>query len=414
MSRTGTTERNDEVRPLSKNRDFNLLWLGAGVSALGNRVASTAFPLLVLWQGGSISSAGLVAFASQLPNLVVQLPAGALVDRWDRRRVMLVCDLAAGLAMAGVVTVLMLGHLWIPLLMVAAFIEGGAMIFYRLAERAAVRNLVRPEHLSAALSRNEARGQASGLLGSPLGSALFTLLPWLPFLVSLAGRAVAGLSLLAIRTGFQQTRAKTGERNLRAEIGAGMAWLWRQRFLRAAISLVAGSNLVFQATNLAVVLIIKRNDGSPMELGVVSVVGGLGGVLGAMSGGWFLSRLSASGIVIGALMVWTLLVPMILLSPNPVALGALSAGIAAVGAISNLAAGVYLTKVCPDEMQGRAISVASLLSSGTNSLGAMAAGFALARAGLTSTIGVATGFMALLAVISVVSPAVRSGREPLK
>ncbi|WP_316775245.1 MFS transporter [Streptomyces sasae] len=414
MSRTEITERNDEARPLSKNRDFNLLWVGAGVSALGNRVAATAFPLLVLWQGGSISSAGLVAFAAQLPNLLVQLPAGAAVDRWDRRRVMLVCDLTAGLAMAGVVTALLLGHLWIPLLMAAAFVEGSVMIFYRLAERAAVRNVVRPEHLSTALSRNEARGQASGLLGSPLGSALFTLLPWLPFLVSLAGRAVAGLSLLAIRTGFQQTREKTGERNLRAEIAAGMAWLWHQRFLRAAISLVAGSNLVFQATNLAVVLIIKDNDGSPLELGVVSVVGGLGGVLGAMSGGWFLTRLTASRIVIGAMTVWTALVPMILLSPNPVVLGALSAGIACVGAVSNLAAGVYLAKICPDEMQGRAISVASLVSSGTNSLGAVAAGFALAHSGLTGTIGVATGFMALLAVIAVLSPAVRSGREPLK
>ncbi|MGV9268857.1 MFS transporter [Kitasatospora sp. NPDC003701] len=414
MTKTDVAEPGEALEPLSKNRDFTLLWLGAGVSVLGSRVSSTAFPLLILWQGGSIASAGLVAFAAQLPNLVVQLPAGALVDRWDRRRVMLACDLGAGLAMAGVVAALLLGHLWIPLLMLAAFVEGSAMIFYRLAERAAVRNVVRPEHLSTALSRNEARGQASGLLGSPLGSGLFTLLPWLPFLVSLAGRALACFSLLAIRTEFQQARKPTGERNLRAEIGAGMVWLWNQRFLRAAISLVAGSNLVFQATNLAVVLIIKQNDGSPMELGVVSVVGGLGGVLGAMSGGWWLARLPASRIVLGAVVVWTALVPMILLSPNPVVLGALSAGIAAVGATTNLAAGVYLTKVCPDEMQGRAISVASLLSSGTNSLGAVAAGFALAHAGLTTTIGVATGFMALLALIAAVSPAVRSGREPLK
>ncbi|NUP53219.1 MAG: MFS transporter, partial [Catenulispora sp.] len=400
----------DEPPPLRRNRDFTLLWLGAGVSLLGGRLSSVAYPLLIVWSGGSIAAAGLVSFAAQLPQLVVQLPAGALVDRWDRRRVMLYCDVGAGVAMTVVVSVLLSGHLWIPLLMAAAFVEGTATICYRLAERAAVRNVVHPSHLSTAFSRNEARGQAAGLLGSPLGTGLFAVLPWLPFAASAGGRVFAFGSLLRIRTRFQQP-GRPASRSLRAEIAEGMTWLWRQRFLRAAISLVAGSNLVFQATSLALVLIIKQHGGSPAELGVVGIVSGLGGVAGALSGRWWLARTSAAGIVTGAFALWTVLVPLLLITPNPIVLGILFAGVSAIGATTNVTAGVYLSQICPDRMQGRVISVATLLSSGTNAFGAVAAGFALAHWGVGHTISVAAAAMALLAITAAVSPAVRSGRS---
>ena len=171
----------DEQRPLRRNRDFLLLWTGAGVSTLGMRAAAAAYPLLLVWRNGDTTGAGAVGFAALLPQLVVQIPAGALVDRVPRRSLMMCCDLAGMLSMLGVVLALATGHLWLPQIMVAAFIEGTAAIIYRLAERAAIRHVVPGEQLAAALSQNEARGQASGLMGGPLGSGLFAVLRWLPF-----------------------------------------------------------------------------------------------------------------------------------------------------------------------------------------------------------------------------------------
>ncbi len=110
--------------PLRRNRDFLLLWIGAGVSMLGLRASVVAYPLLMLWYGNSPIGAGLVGFAVLLPQLVVQLPAGALVDRWDRRRLLIGCDIAGLLAMGAVVVMLAAGRLWLPALMVAAFIDG--------------------------------------------------------------------------------------------------------------------------------------------------------------------------------------------------------------------------------------------------------------------------------------------------
>jgi DNA-binding transcriptional ArsR family regulator len=79
-------------QPLWRNRDFLLLWSGQTISTLGTRISGLAYPLLVLAVTGSPAQAGLVGFAQTLPYLVWFLPAGALVDRWDRKRVMLVAD----------------------------------------------------------------------------------------------------------------------------------------------------------------------------------------------------------------------------------------------------------------------------------------------------------------------------------
>src|SRR2546428_756881 len=74
--------------PLSRNRDFVLLWTGQAVSVFGTRVAAIAYPLLVLSLTGSAAKVGLVSFANWIPAVLFGLPAGALVDRWDRKRVM--------------------------------------------------------------------------------------------------------------------------------------------------------------------------------------------------------------------------------------------------------------------------------------------------------------------------------------
>ena len=78
------------VTPLHRNRDFLLVWSGQVVSAVGSAVSSVAFPLLVLTLTDSPAKASLVGFAGTLPFLLFRLPAGGLVDRWDRKRTMIV------------------------------------------------------------------------------------------------------------------------------------------------------------------------------------------------------------------------------------------------------------------------------------------------------------------------------------
>jgi MFS family permease len=101
----------ERVRPLWRNRDFLLLWSGQAISTVGTRISSLAYPLLVLAVTGSPAQAGLVGFAQTLPFLVWYLPAGALVDRWNRKWVMLVADAGRAAALGSVAGALVLDRL---------------------------------------------------------------------------------------------------------------------------------------------------------------------------------------------------------------------------------------------------------------------------------------------------------------
>lgn len=396
------------VEPLRRNRDFLMLWIGAGVSMLGLRAGTVAYPLLVVWQGGSPVAAGLVGFAAVLPQLLVQLPAGVAVDRWDRRRVLVTCDLVGLLAMASVAAMVLHGGLWLPLLMAAAFAEGSAALVYRLAERAAVRNLVAPEQLSAALGQNEARGQAAGLVGGPAGSGLFTLAGWLPFGFAALAHLVALGTLLLIRKELQETRTPE-PRRVRTEVAQGLAWVWQQRFMRAAVVLIAGSNLLFQVLALALVLVVKQHGGSPLTIGLIGMASGVGGVAGALAGPRCMRRVPMSVLICGTLVAWALLVLPVAFTSAPVLLGALFAGMSFAGALVNVVAGVHQVQVTPDALQGRVTSVFALAGSGMNSAGALAGGLLLAALGTRTTVLGVAAAMAVMAVAAVLAPAVRSG-----
>ncbi|QIS22043.1 MFS transporter [Nocardia terpenica] len=392
--------------PLRRNREFLLLWIGAGVSMLGLRASVVAYPLLMLWYGNSPIGAGLVGFAVLLPQLVVQLPAGALVDRWDRRRLLIGCDIAGLLAMGAVVVMLAAGRLWLPALMVAAFIDGSAGVCYRLGERAAIGHIVPPPQLPQALGQNEARSQAAGLLGQPTGSGLFTLGSWVPFGFTAGSHLVALVTLLFIRKNLQGRRG-AATRNIRAEVIEGMRWVWRQRFLRTAVGLIAGSNLLFQILVLTMSLTVKEHGGSPLSVGLIGLVGGLGGMAGALAGARVVERVRLFTVIAGALVVWTVLMTPVAFVSAPLVLGLLMAGTGFAGALMNVVVGVRQLRITPDALQGRVNSVFSLLSFGMSSAGAFVGGVLLSAIGTWATAVAIAVAMGVLALIAVVAPAMR-------
>ncbi|MFF6995680.1 MFS transporter [Streptomyces sp. NPDC008313] len=411
MGEAPPTDSAAPMPPLRKNRDFRLLWSGAAASFLSSRVSAAAYPLVVLWTTGSPLATSVVSFAALLPLLLIQLPAGALVDRWDRRRLMVICEAGRFLALATVAGAVLSGTVSVPHLAAVAFTESCLNVFYRLAERGAVRNVVPVEQLPTALAGNEARGRAAGLVGQPGGILLHSLVRWAPFLFAAVGYLVSLGSLLLIRKDFQAER-KTRPGRLRTEVAEGMRWLWRQRFLRAALGIVAGSNILFQVLSLALILMIKEDGRSPATLSIVVVCSGAGGMLGALSGGWWLRRFSQRAILVGGATAWAVLMTSMALVREPLGLGALFAGTSLVGAVFNVAAGVYQVRVTPDAMQGRVAATANLLGSGTNALGSLGGGLVLAAWGTTRSVLLVGGVMALLAALAALSPALRSEDTP--
>ncbi|MFC5184948.1 MFS transporter [Actinomadura harenae] len=403
MSLADEREQAESPAPLRGNTDFLLLWIGAGLSLLGARVVSLAYPLLAFAETHSPGRAGLAGFAAMAPYAIAQLPAGVLVDRWDRRRVMVACDAGRVLALGGVVTALVFGRFGFGWLLAAAFVEGCLTVAYRLAERAAVRNVVEPGQLPAALSRNEAREQAAGLVGRPCGPMLFAWVPWGPFVFTVVSQAVSLVTVLLVRRPLQRPR-EGGRTPMAGDLAAGLAWVWREPLLRAAAGLIAGSNMLFQALNLTLVVVLGKGAGLTLVVGV----SGVAGMLGALVAPRVRRRVGLGAVVIGANVLWAVLMPLVALTREPLALAALFAAMGFAGAVWNVAIVVHQLRVTPDAMLGRVNSVVGLVSFGPTALGSLLSGFLLGRIGAAWTVGTLSVAMGVLAVAAAVSPAVRA------
>lgn len=183
-----------------------VLWSGQIVSNLGDGVGNIATPLLILALTGSPVQAGAVFALQQVMFVILSLPAGALVDRWDRKRVMIVCDAGRGLATASVLLALWTGHLTMAQLYLFAVLLGIFSTLFNFAEVACLPNVVGKGQIPAATSQNQAANAATGLIAPPLGGFLFGIDRAVPFLVDAISNAASVASLRFIRAEFQQER----------------------------------------------------------------------------------------------------------------------------------------------------------------------------------------------------------------
>ena len=169
-------------KSLWHNRDYMLLWSGQALSDIGGAVSELAFPLLVLAVTHSPAQAGFVAALRALPATFFSLFAGVLVDRWDRKQVMLVCDAGRALSLASIPIAFALGHLTVWQLYITAFLEGTLMIVFTLAKTAAISQVVTPVQLTTAVAQEEFVEGTTALFGPPLAGILYTLGMMLPFI----------------------------------------------------------------------------------------------------------------------------------------------------------------------------------------------------------------------------------------
>lgn len=188
------TEAAAQPVPLRRNRNFNLLWGGAVSALLGLSTADIAYPLVILALTGSPLKAGLFATVQLIASVLATLPVGQLMDRKDRRRMLLLSESVRAAAAGSVALAYFLGALtfWHLLLTAAAL---GAIQPFAGARTLLLRQVVAPEQIPAALTAEQVRQQGCELAGPPLGGAMFGISRALPFVFA----TIAGLvSLLTI------------------------------------------------------------------------------------------------------------------------------------------------------------------------------------------------------------------------
>jgi MFS family permease len=404
---TAASTQDVAVRPsLWRNREFVALWSGQVVSTLGASISGTAMPLLVLATTGSPSDAGLVGAAGTLPFLIAHLPAGTLVDRWNRRRILLVSELVAGLALSTIAIALWLGTLTVAHLAAVAFVQGLCFVFFGLAERAALPMIVPVALLSTAVAHNEARSRGAALAGPPLGGLLFGIDRAVPFVADAVSYVIASVGLLFIRSDLQN-KAKAEPEPLWQATTAGLRWVWRHPLVRAAILLIAVSNLVFQALMVILVVLAQQQGATSTAIGVMLGIYSGGGLIGALAASKLHRHLKPKTVIIGVNWIWAALLPLFALTSTPVLIGAIGAACAFIGPLWNVVIITYVTVLVPNELLGRVTSAAMTLSWGVMPLASLSAGYLLTAIGPVSSVLVLAAVMLVTALIATASPSAR-------
>src|SRR3989440_9549688 len=247
-STNDTIKHSEQTQPnkpktLWRNRDYMLLWSGQVISSIGTQVSTLAFPLLVLALTRSPAQAGFAGALRALPYLIFSLPAGALIDRWDRKRVMIFCDTGRALSMASIPFAFAIGQLTILQLFIVSAIEGTLFVFFNIAEAACLPRVVPRAQLPAATAQNMATDGITVLAGPPLGGALYLIGNVLPFLADAISYFASVISLFFIKTNFQEKRL-AAPRKLWVEIYEGLKWLWQEPLNRLIAILTGGNNLL--------------------------------------------------------------------------------------------------------------------------------------------------------------------------
>ncbi|MDE3091266.1 MAG: MFS transporter [Chloroflexota bacterium] len=395
---------------LLRNRDYMLLWSGQVISTIGTGASQIVYPLLILELTHSPTAAGIAAALASLPYIIFSLPAGALIDRWDRKRVMILCDIGRGLTMASIPIAMALGVLTIWQLYLAALIEGSLFVFFNLAEVAALPRVVVKEQLPEASAQNEAAFGAAGILAPSIGTTLYQAISHAaPFIADAISYGVSVVSLFFIQTRFQTERTQT-RHNLRAEIFEGLAWLWRQPLIRFMAFLTGGLNFVNAASGLIVIVLARNLGAQDAQIGLIFSIGAIGGILGSLLGGQIQKRFSFGRVIIATVWCGALMFPLYAIAPHFVFLGFVAAVSYLNGPIYNIVQFSYRLALIPDALQGRVNSAFRLLAFGFQPIGAALSGVLLERIGPVPTVLAFSIWGLGMALLATVNPYVRNAR----
>ena len=395
---------------------FTRLWASGTSSALGSGLAVIATPLLVASRTSDPLVVSAAAGAAWLPWLLFALPGGVLVDRVDRRRLMIVVDWTRAVAVGVLAAAIATGWVSIPLLYGVLFLVNSGEILMRTASQAMLPDVVPRDRLERANGWLVGGTMlAQGLLAGPLASVLFVVAASLPFFVNAGAYAGSALLLALVAGSFRpapratapggaapegaapEGAAGAGWRSVRAELVGGLRWLVRQRLLRTMALLIGLLNVTLTAALAVLVLLAReRLHAGSVGYGLLLTAMAVGGILGSVVGDRLIRRVTATWTVRIGLIVEALTHLALAASRSAYLVGFALFAFGVHGSLWGIVASSLRQRLTPPEMLGRVGSAYLFISAGGNCVGALLGGAVAASFGLTAPYWV--GFVVALLV----------------
>ena len=394
-----------------KNRDFLNLWLGQLVSRLGDGIHEIALAWLVLDLTGSALSMGAILAVSVTPNILFGLPAGVFVDRFNRKKIMVLSDLARTVIVLIIPIAYAMGFLQIWMIFGVAFLTSTAEAFFGPSQHASIPNLVKEENLDPANSLVQITRAVSSLFGLSLGGAVVAFLgPANSFYLDSFSFFLSMVFISLISYGSVTREGAEGLwTDIKIKVKGGLRYVANDPFIRQLIVIAAGINFVIAPVNIIIPFQVKEVMGlsagvygsmmACLSLGIIvgsTIIGtvtvhrGKSLGYGILGGGLSLALFPAFYLLGEGLLLPTILV-----------VGLLSISLAGVGVATsfvNVPIDTLLQRTTEDSKRGRVMSIISMGTTAAMPIGYGVSGLLLEKVGsipILFAIGSLTLFAAL-------------------
>jgi MFS family permease len=403
----------------SSSANFWKVWSANGFSNLGDGLYQITLPLLAAGLTRSPSLVAMLGVMSSLPWLIFSLQAGSIVDRFDRRKIMLWVNGGRLLILLSLTLAVMTGSVSLPILYIAALLLGIGETLVDTALTSIVPSVVSRDRLTWANARiTAAQTVTNTFIGPPLAGYLAGIGFALATGSSTLMYALAGFALLLMRGAFNVSFQKDSQiqQNVWQHITEGLRFLWNDRLIRDLTLFTASMNLFWSGWGALIVLYAVRPGPmglSEFEYGIFLTAMAIGGLLGSLVCERLQKSLGTRNALVLDFVGTILLVGVPALTTNPLVVGA-AAFFAGMGAtVWVILVASIRQRLVPGELLGRVYSASRFVSWGIGPIGAMLAGFVAEVWGMRTmfAIGGVVSIGLLLLFLSLISPLMLENQE---
>lgn len=385
-------------------RDFGRLWTAAAFSNLADGIGRTAVPLIATTLTRdplAIAAIGAVAF---LPWLVFGLPAGMLVDRFDRRMLMAAANAIRGAVALWLAILTATGQLSLWALLVGTLAFGLGETLFDNATNAVIPGVVRRPQLDRANGRMQAaQVTIDSFIAQPIAGVLFAVSLVLPLWVGAAGYIVPiALALLLPLSAARPLRDRTLQDVDTTKVPAreAISYLWHQRYLRSMVVFTSVVGSAFAFAQASTILYFLDEQGvAPAAIGFVTAGIGVGALVGSLVAPALVSRYGRGWVMFSANFVAS--GSMLLVALAPGALTAVLAYAMFAFAVStwNVPWGALRQQIVPPHLFGRVLGIIRMLTWGLFPVATLLGGW-VARIDLRLPFLIAAGVVAMAALLA--------------
>lgn len=280
MSTTSATRR----ASLFRHHDFRRLWVGDTVSQLGTQLTVLALPVLaVRVLGADELQMGLLGTFEFLAFLVIGLPAGAWVDRWPKKRVLVCGDLVRAMALGSLPLAWALGVLGLGQLLVVALVTGVCTVFFDVAYQSYLPDLVEPDDIGQGNAKLQA-SQSVAMIGGPALAGGLIRLVGAPLTIAFDAVSFVASAVFVGRIRHADTPAPASDRRpIVEEVREGLSFVVRDPLLWRIAACTSTSNFFSAMTGAMLAIYVLDDLGlSPGQMGLAMGLGAAGGLVGAL------------------------------------------------------------------------------------------------------------------------------------